>query len=114
MDCLFCGILEGKIPSTKVFDNGRVYAFLDIHPQAPVHILVIHREHTASLSETPDDKSFIFSDIFSAVRQIAEQEHLNEKGYRVVFNNGRAAGQMVFHVHAHILAGKESLGGLLP
>jgi histidine triad (HIT) family protein len=114
MNCLFCKILDGEIPSTKVFDNGRVYAFHDIHPQAPVHILVIHREHTASVSETPDDKSFIFSDIFSAIRQIADQLNLDNAGYRVVFNNGKAAGQMVFHVHAHILAGKDNLGGLLP
>jgi histidine triad (HIT) family protein len=113
MDCLFCKILNGEIPSNKYFENDSVYAFADIHPQAPVHILVIHKIHTENISSTPDDQTYIFSDIFNAIKTIAEQEKLNEKGYRVIFNNGKAAGQVVYHMHAHILGGAESLGPML-
>lgn len=113
MDCIFCKILEGKIPSTKVFENDKVLAFRDINPQAPEHILVIHKVHTASISETPADHAYIFADIFAAVREIAHQLHLPEKGYRVIVNNGRAAGQEVFHLHIHILGGQDFLGPML-
>jgi len=113
MDCIFCKIRDGVIPSTKVFENDRVLAFRDISPKAPVHILVIHREHTQSISATPADKAYIFADIFSAVREIAGHLGLDEQGYRVLVNNGQAAGQEVPHVHIHILGGKDSLGPML-
>ncbi|MGL4368292.1 MAG: histidine triad nucleotide-binding protein [Spirochaetota bacterium] len=113
MDCLFCKIRDGEIPSTKVFENDKVLAFKDINPKAPVHLLVIHKEHTPTISGTPADKSYIFADIFSAVREIAKQEGLDEMGYRVLVNNGEAAGQEVFHVHIHIFGGKEFLGPML-
>jgi histidine triad (HIT) family protein len=113
MDCIFCKILKGEIPSRKVLENSKITAFYDISPKAPVHILVIHREHTVSISETPRDKGYIFADIFSAIAEIAESLGLNDDGYRVIINNGKAAGQEVFHLHAHILAGKENLGPML-
>jgi histidine triad (HIT) family protein len=110
MDCIFCKIFQGAIPSKKVFENDKVLAFHDINPKAPVHILVIHKVHTPSVSETDEAHSFIFADLFNAVRIIADELSLNEKGYRLIINNGKAAGQEVFHVHVHILAGVESLG----
>lgn len=113
MDCIFCKILEGKIPSTKVFENDKVLAFRDINPKAPEHILVIHRLHTESISATAPDQAYIFADIFSAVREIAAKLGLDEKGYRVLVNNGKAAGQEVFHVHIHIFGGKDNLGPML-
>jgi len=113
MNCLFCRIIKGEIPSTKVFENDKVVAFHDIHPKAPVHLLVIHKEHTPSITETPHEKSYIFGDIFDAVREIALQLKLDEKGYRIIVNNGKAAGQEVFHLHIHILGGVDSLGTML-
>lgn len=113
MDCLFCKILNGAIPSKKFFENDNVYAFADINPQAPIHILVIHKIHTENISSTPDDQAYIYSDIFKAIKAIAEQEKLNDKGYRVLLNNGKAAGQEVYHMHAHIFGGADSLGPML-
>ncbi|MBN1501341.1 MAG: histidine triad nucleotide-binding protein [Spirochaetes bacterium] len=113
MDCLFCRIINNEIPSTKVYENDKVCAFNDINPKAPVHILVIHKEHTANIDETTEMNSHIFSDIFLAVKEIAELKNLSEYGYRVIINNGNAAGQEVFHTHIHILGGKKNLGPML-
>ena len=93
-DCLFCRILAGEIPSTKVYEDENVYAFRDIHPQAPTHILVIPKEHIASVAELSDDN-----------REIAAREGL-AGGYRIVSNCGDDAGQTVKHLHFHILGGK--------
>jgi histidine triad (HIT) family protein len=89
-------------------------AFKDINPQAPVHILVIHKVHTPSVSETPSETSYIFADMFDAVREIANKFDLDKLGYRMIINNGKASGQLVFHVHIHILGGQENLGRYLP
>jgi len=113
MECLFCKIIKNEIPSTKVYENDKVVAFNDINPQAPVHILVIHKLHTPTVSETPQESSFIFEDIFNAVREIAQKFSLDTYGYRLIINNGKASGQLVYHVHVHILGGKENLGPLL-
>ncbi len=112
MGCLFCNIINGDTPSDKVYENDKVYAFRDINPQAPVHILVVHREHTESIDDTTADNSHIYSDIFMAVKDIASQENL-DKGYRIIINNGTAAGQVIWHLHVHILAGKENLGPMI-
>lgn len=101
-DCLFCKILTGQIPSNKAAETDQVFAFHDIAPQAPTHVLVIHKTHTASLAETTDNS--ILAELSGGVRDIAKQ--LGLKDYRVVINNGAEAGQSVFHLHAHILAGR--------
>ncbi len=101
-DCLFCKILTGQIPSNKAAETDRVFAFHDIAPQAPTHVLVIHKTHTASLAETADNT--ILAELAGGIRDIANQ--LGLKDYRVVINNGAEAGQSVFHLHAHILAGR--------
>ena len=105
MDCLFCKIIAGDIPSTKVYEDELVYAFRDIAPQAPTHILVIPKAHIASVAELTAENSAVVAHIFEVIPQIAKAEGL-ENGYRVVSNCGPDAGQTVFHLHFHILGGK--------
>jgi len=104
--CLFCKIVAGEIPSTKVYEDELVYAFRDIAPQAPTHILVIPKEHIASVGEVNQYNSHLVAHIFEVIPQIAEQENLTG-GYRVVSNCGPDAGQTVNHLHFHILGGTE-------
>ncbi len=104
-NCLFCKIIAGEIPSTKVYENEYVYAFKDINPQAPVHILVIPREHITSAAVINSDNSVWVSRCYEAIAEIAKQENL-VGGFRVVSNAGADAGQTVFHLHFHILAGE--------
>ena len=105
MDCLFCKIVAGDIPSTKVFEDELVYAFRDINPQAPTHILVIPKAHLASVAEVRADNSAVIAHIFEVIPAIAKDEGLTG-GYRVVSNCGADAGQTVHHLHFHILGGK--------
>jgi len=114
MGCLFCNIIKGETPSTKVYEDENVYAFEDINPIAPVHILVIHRKHTKNISEITKENSHIMSDLFLAVKEVAKIKGLEGDGYRVVVNNGKAAGQLVWHLHIHVLGGRKSLGPILP
>ena len=106
MDCIFCKIIAGDIPSTKVYEDEMVYAFRDINPQAPTHILVIPKVHIASVNELTGENSAVVAHIFEVIPQIAAAEGLTG-GYRVVSNCGKDAGQTVFHLHFHILGGKE-------
>ena len=105
-DCLFCKIAGGVIPSTKVYEDETVYAFRDIAPQAPTHILVIPKAHIASVAELSAENSAVVAHIFEVIAVIARQEGL-ENGYRVVSNCGSDAGQTVHHLHFHILGGKK-------
>ena len=103
MDCLFCKIAAGEIPSTKIYENDKVYAFADIDPKAPFHAIIIPREHIASAAEITADNKALIADVFEAVSIIAKQENL-EKGFRVVNNCGEDGGQTVGHIHFHLLA----------
>lgn len=105
-DCLFCKIIAGDIPSTKVYEDDSVLAFRDIAPQAPTHILVIPKEHIASVAEINEKNSAVVSHIFEVIAKIAKDEKL-DGGYRVVSNCGDDAGQTVHHLHFHILGGKK-------
>ncbi len=105
-DCLFCKIIRGDIPSTKVYEDETVYAFRDIAPQAPVHILVIPKAHLGSVDNVTPGNSAVVAHIFEVIPQIAAAEGLTG-GYRVVSNCGPDAGQTVQHLHFHILGGKE-------
>ena len=105
-DCLFCKIIKGDIPSTKVYEDDVVYAFRDINPQAPTHILVIPKAHISSVNDVNIVNSVVVARIFEVIPQIAAQEGLTG-GYRVVSNCGADAGQTVHHLHFHILGGKE-------
>ena len=104
-DCLFCKIIAGVIPSTKVYEDELCYAFRDIAPQAPTHILVVPKAHIESVNGITADNSAVVAHIFQVIPQIAKAEGL-DNGYRVVSNCGPDAGQTVFHLHFHILGGK--------
>ena len=104
--CIFCKIIAGEIPSTKVYEDELVYAFRAINPQAPTHILVIPKEHIESVNGITAENSAVVSHIFEVIPKIAAEEGLTG-GYRVVSNCGADAGQTVFHLHFHILGGKE-------
>ncbi len=106
MDCIFCKIIAGDIPSTKVYEDDLVFAFRDINPQAPTHILVIPKAHIAGVCDITAENSPVVAHIFEVIPQIAKAEGL-DGGYRVVSNCGADAGQTVFHLHFHILGGKE-------
>ena len=105
-DCLFCKIVAGSIPSTKVYEDETVFAFRDIAPQAPTHILVIPKAHLSGVNDITGENSAVVAHIFEVIPQIAKAEGL-EGGYRVVSNCGADAGQTVHHLHFHILGGKE-------
>ena len=105
-NCLFCKIIAGDIPSTKVYEDETVFAFRDIAPQAPTHILVIPKTHIASCNGITAENSAVVAHIFEVIPQIAAAEGL-ENGYRVVSNCGEHAGQTVHHLHFHILGGKQ-------
>lgn len=104
-DCIFCKIANHEIPTEPVFENDRVIAFNDLNPQAPVHILVIPKKHISSLKEVDDFE--IMNDLFSAIDMIVKQKNI--KDFRTVINTGSEAGQTVFHLHIHILAGRPLL-----
>ena len=105
MDCLFCKIIAGDIPSAKVYEDDLVYAFRDIAPQAPTHILVVPKTHIPDCSGVNAENSAVVAHIFEVIPQIAQAEGLTG-GYRVVSNCGPDAGQTVQHLHFHILGGK--------
>lgn len=102
-DCLFCKIAAGEIPSTKVYEDESVYAFLDIDPKAPFHAIIIPKEHIASAAEITAENSAVISKVFEAAAKIAKSENL-EKGFRIVNNCGEDGGQTVGHIHFHLLA----------
>ena len=102
-DCLFCKIVAGEIPSTKIYEDEFVYAFADIAPQAPFHAVVIPKKHMASANEITAENSIEVARVFEAIAKIAKQENL-ENGYRVVNNCGEDGGQTVSHIHFHLLA----------
>ncbi len=104
--CLFCRIAAGEIPARKAYEDDDVYAFHDINPQAPTHILVIPRKHIASLDDMEGNDAAIVGTLVARTAQLARDLQLTADGYRVVFNTGPAAGQTVFHIHAHVLGGR--------
>ncbi len=104
MDCIFCKIIAGEIPSSKVFENDKVLAFKDISPQAPVHIIVIPKQHIDSIDKIDASNCDILCDIGLAIRKIAKEQGL-ENGYRVITNVGEDGAQSVKHLHFHILGG---------
>lgn len=106
MSCIFCKIVEGQIPSTAVHQDELAYAFADIDPKAPVHILIVPREHIGSLNETDDSKRGLLGHLMRTATEIAHKKGLAE-GYRVVVNTGRNGGQSVDHLHLHLLGGRQ-------
>ncbi len=106
-DCIFCKIIKGDIPSSKVYEDDKILCFKDIAPMAPVHLLVIPKEHIQSADFITDDNADVVAYIFSKIPVIAKQVGISESGYRVITNHGKDARQSVPHLHFHILAGKE-------
>ena len=106
MDCLFCKIAAGEIPSTKVYEDDLVYAFRDIDPQAPSHILIIPKQHISSVNEIDDSNCAVVGHIFKVAAEIAKEEGIAADGYRIVTNVGENGGQTVGHLHYHMLGGR--------
>ena len=105
MDCLFCKIAAGEIPSKKAYEDEKVFVFYDIDPQAPVHILVIPKEHIQSVSQITPENQEIVGHIFTVIAKLAQELNLKD-GYRVVSNVGQQGGQSVPHLHFHLLGGR--------
>ncbi len=105
-DCLFCKIREGQIPAKVVHRDEHCLAFEDINPQAPMHVLVIPNKHIATVSDIAPEDREVAGHLFVTAAKLAKERGYAEEGYRVVMNNGRAAGQTVFHIHLHVLAGR--------
>lgn len=105
-NCIFCKIIEKKIPSKIVYEDAVAVAFEDVNPQAPVHILVVPKKHLPEIQSMTDADREIVGHLFLSAKKIAESKRLRDKGYRMVINNGAGAGQTVFHVHLHILSGR--------
>lgn len=104
-DCIFCKIAAGEIPSKKVYEDEQCYAFYDLDPQAPTHFLVIPKEHIASALDVTDGNSAVVGHCFAVIAKVAREMGL--ESYRVVSNCGEQAGQSVFHLHFHVLAGRD-------
>ena len=104
-DCVFCKIIKGKIPSEKVYEDDKVLAFKDINPAAPIHVLVIPKEHVENVLEINEGNNEMISDIFLAINKIAKQLGIEDDGFRIINNCGKDAGQEVMHLHFHLLAG---------
>ncbi len=105
-DCLFCKIVERKIPSTIVYEDDRVLAFEDINPEAPTHVLLIPKRHIATLNDLGTEDDQIVGELIRRAAAIAKTRGFSETGYRTVFNTNRGAGQTVFHIHLHLLGGR--------
>jgi histidine triad (HIT) family protein len=106
-DCLFCGIVKGEIPSEKVYEDDRVLAFKDINPVAPVHVLLIPKEHHSDVIEAADRDPAVLGHLFTVASKLAKELGLSEKGFRVVNNYGKEGGQTVFHLHFHLIGGRQ-------
>jgi histidine triad (HIT) family protein len=111
-DCIFCKIATGIIPSSKVFEDDQVFAFQDIHPMAPTHILIIPKQHYPNLESLATTDQSLLGYLLHTVNQIAQMENLNHNGYRVVINCGPWGGQVVQHLHMHLLGGHKLTDGL--
>ena len=104
--CIFCKIIAGEIPSTKVYEDDKILAFKDIEPQAPVHIIIIPKEHIKSANDINEENCALIGKIFNAAAKIAKELGISENGYRIVNNCGADGGQTVGHIHFHMLGGR--------
>ncbi len=105
-NCIFCKIVAGEIPAAKIYEDDRAVVFRDINPQAPTHALVIPRAHVASLNEAGEGEEALLGHLLLVAARVAREEGLADSGYRTVINTGAEAGQTVFHIHVHVLAGR--------
>ncbi len=105
-DCLFCKIRDGEIQGDIVFEDDDVLAFNDVNPQAPVHVLIIPKKHISTVNDMSAEDELLMGKLFSTAKNIASQKAVSEDGYRLVVNSNEQAGQSVFHIHMHLLAGR--------
>jgi len=105
-DCIFCKIINKKIPASIIYEDEKIIAFNDTKPQAPIHVLLIPKEHYASLNDVPDGDESILAHLLLKARQIAYDKGIGEDGYRLVLNTGGNSGQEIFHIHLHLLGGR--------
>lgn len=112
MDCIFCKIAAGEVPADILHTDEEVIAFRDINPQAPVHVLIIPGEHIATLAELPEGRSVLVGHMVDVANKLAISEGISESGYRVVINCGQQGGQLVQHLHMHLLGGRQLSGTL--
>ncbi|MCR8845802.1 histidine triad nucleotide-binding protein [Paenibacillus sp. SC116] len=112
MDCIFCKIIEGTLPSKKVYETEQVVAFHDIQPKAPIHIVIIPKKHIPTMNDLQKEDYALLGDIHEAAQQIAKELGVAESGYRLVNNCNKDSGQIVFHIHYHLLGG-EPLGDIV-
>jgi histidine triad (HIT) family protein len=106
MSCLFCRVINGEVPSRKVYEDDAIVAFHDINPQAPVHVLVVPRKHVPTLNDLAPEDSALVGDMMRRAAAIAKDLGIDARGYRTVFNCNREAGQSVYHIHLHLLGGR--------
>jgi len=106
-DCLFCKFVSGEFKTDVVYENDDVLAFNDINPQAPTHVLIIPKKHIATINDLQPEDEALVGKLYSAVKHIAKANDFADEGYRVVMNCNAAAGQTVFHIHLHLLAGRQ-------
>jgi histidine triad (HIT) family protein len=106
MSCLFCRIVAGEIPASKVYEDDRLLAFTDINPQAPLHVLVVPKQHIATLNDLSGEHDVLIGAMVRAAAKIAKEQGYDGSGYRTVFNCNAQAGQTVFHIHLHVLGGR--------
>ena len=106
-DCIFCKIIKGEIPSTKVYEDEEILAFNDVNPAAPIHILVVPKKHIESLAHLEKEDEALVGKIYGVINKIAEEQGFKDEGFRVIVNCGKNGGQEVMHLHFHILAGKK-------
>ena len=106
-DCIFCKIVQGEIPCAKIYENDQVLAFDDIHPMAPVHVIIIPKKHISTLLDVDEQNSAIACDLISTAQKIAKIKGIAEKGFRTVINCNAEGGQVVFHLHMHVLGGRK-------
>lgn len=106
-DCIFCKIVSGEIPSKKVYESENVLAFDDIQPVAPAHVVIVPKRHIAGLMDVNKDESDVFSDLFTAVQEVARLKGIAETGFRTVINTNKEGGQVIFHLHVHVFGGRQ-------
>ena len=106
-DCIFCNIAEGKLPSGIVYKSNNIVAFRDTNPQAPVHMLIIPKKHISKISDLNEEDAQLVGEMVLVANELVKENNLTEDGYRLVFNCGEKAGQAVFHIHLHLLGGRD-------
>jgi histidine triad (HIT) family protein len=106
-DCIFCKIVEGKIPCTKIYEDDQMLAFDDIHPMAPVHVIVIPKKHVSTLMDIDTKSSSIANNLINAAQKVAKIKGIAARGFRVVINCNDEGGQIVFHLHMHVIGGRK-------